>query len=249
MEHIEERAEATILRVGTSGVNALDLELLTTLRAGCARAAERGLPVVLTGNGTVFSAGVDLKRVSEGGAQYSAEFLPALRRTFGQLLGLQVPVVAAVEGHAIAGGLLLALCCDRRLGAEGPHRLGAPELGVGVPYPVLAFELLRHAVAPCHLDALTFGAALVEPARALEIGLLDELHPAEGLLERALEAAGRLGALPRPTFQLHKRLLRAPLYAKVAAEADLDAEITAAWAGEEVLGAIGDYVERTFKKS
>ncbi len=248
MEHIEERSEATILRVGTTGVNALDLELLTALRHGCARAAERGLPVVLTGNGKVFSAGVDLKRLSEGGARYSAEFLPALRRTFGQLLGLELPVIAAVEGHAIAGGLLLALCCDRRLGAEGSHRLGAPELGVGVPYPALAFELLRDAVAAQHLDALTWGAAVVEPARALEIGLLDELHPSEGLLDRALEAAVRLGALPAPTFRLHKRLVRAPLYARIAATVELDAEITSAWAGPEVLGAVEKYVERTFKK-
>lgn len=247
MEAIEERQDLTLLRVGTAGVNALDLEHLAGLREGCARAAERGLPVVLTGNGQVFSAGVDLKRLSEGGPKYAAEFLPALRRTFGLLLGLEVPVVAAIEGHAIAGGLLLALACDRRLGATGGYRLGAPELGVGVPYPVLAYELLRDAVPANHLDALSWGAALVEPERGLEIGLVDELHAPGDLLDAAAKAALRLGALPGPTFRLHKRLARAPLFARVAASTALDQEITEAWCGPEVLGAVASYVERTLK--
>src|SRR6185295_5969986 len=119
--------------------SALDLELLVALESalrGEEQSKERAL--VLTGTGAIFCAGVDLKRIAQGKRQYIEAFLPALERAFERLFFLEKPVVAAINGHAIAGGAVLALACDHRILARGKGMVGTPELKVGVPFPFLA---------------------------------------------------------------------------------------------------------------
>ena len=108
-------------------------------------AAPETKAVVLTGQGEMFSAGVDLLRLSEGGADYVRRFLPALHRLYDTVFFFPKPVVAAVNGHAIAGGCVLQCCADRRIAAAGGGRIGVTELLVGVPFPPLAFEVMRFA--------------------------------------------------------------------------------------------------------
>ena len=96
--------------------------------------------VVLTGQGKIFSAGVDLKRLSEGGADYIRKFLPVLHKLYDTVFYHPKPVVAAINGHAIAGGCVLACCADRRIMAREGGRIGVTESLVGVPFPALAFD-------------------------------------------------------------------------------------------------------------
>ena len=110
----------------------------------------------------MFSAGVDLFRVIDGGAAYPDRFLPAMRRFFQTLLTFPKPVVAAVNGHAIAGGCIIAAACDYRIMATGNGRIGVPELSVGVPFPTLPFVIVGARVAPSAFRQLVFGARLVE---------------------------------------------------------------------------------------
>ena len=140
-----------VLTLTHGKANALDIEFCETLagrfielRGSDAKA------VVVTGQGKIFSAGVDLIRLSEGGADYIRRFLPALHKLYDAVFYHPKPVVAAINGHAVAGGCVLACCADRRIMARESGRIGVTELLVGVPFPALAFEIVRFAVPPRH---------------------------------------------------------------------------------------------------
>ena len=150
MIHSSDRDGARWLRMESGKVQALDLELVMDLRAaiGAAR-ADDAPPVVLTGTGTSFSAGVDLFRVVREGEPYVSRFLPALADLLLDLFTYPGPLVTAINGHAVAGGALIAWCGDLRVMADGKGRIGVPELRVGVPFPAVAIEILRLAAAAC----------------------------------------------------------------------------------------------------
>jgi hypothetical protein len=134
--------EIALLRLCHGKASALDLELCEALERAAAEAEDSGArAIVLTGRGPIFSAGVDLKRLVAGGPDYVAEFLPALDAALLALFRCEKPCVAAINGHAIAGGALLAGACDLRLLARGPAGIAVPELKVGVPFPQVAVEI------------------------------------------------------------------------------------------------------------
>ena len=243
----EDRVDVAVLRLEHGKVQALDLELLEALADALERLArEAPQSAVLTGTGSSFSAGVDLYRVVEGGAEYVRPFLFALERALRALYTFPRPIVAAVNGHAIAGGLVLACACDRRLLARGNARLGVPEVAVGVAFPALALEIVR-GVLPVHaMGDLLLRGHRVDGARALELGLVDELVDAERLLDRALAAARELGALDRRAFELTKAGWRAPMLAYLdRSGAAHDAAVLEQWCDPITAEAIRSYLERT----
>ncbi len=149
MIELSRRGGIAIVRMNHGKANALDIELCDALAAqfeACRDTETKA--VVLTGQGAMFSAGVDLLRLSDGGAPYVRRFLPALHRLYHTVFFFPKPVVAAVNGHAIAGGCVLQSCADRRIAASGASRIGVTELLVGVPFPALAFEVMRFATPP-----------------------------------------------------------------------------------------------------
>src|SRR3984957_16035225 len=125
MLETEDRSGVTVLRLKHGKVNALDTELLRAITAAIG-GLDPAAAVVLTGHGAAFSAGVDLKRIVDGGHPYVREFLPALTGPVLAVFNPPGPVVPAINGHAIAGGCVLAAACDVRLMAGG--RIGLSEL-------------------------------------------------------------------------------------------------------------------------
>jgi len=250
MYELEQRDGIAELRLCHGKANALDIELSRALASVLETLiAERPRAVVVTGSGNIFSAGVDLFRTLEGGKPYVAEFLPALESLFMAFLRFPLPVVAAVNGHAIAGGCVLACACDQRVMAEGEGKIGVPELHVGVPFPTLALELLRACVEPARLREIAFTGRSLSPADALEAGLVEAVVPAGELLARAHERAARLAAIPPRTFALAKRQLAAPALAHHERNAPRDeSEIRAIWQDEETLDNIRRYLDRTLRK-
>lgn len=245
------RRESTlVLRMAHGKANALDTPFLTALRLGLeSAAASDATAIVLTGTDRIFSAGVDLKRLVEGGRDYLEAFLPELSTCFRALFECPKPVIAAINGHAIAGGCILACACDRRLMAQGPGRIGVPELRVFVPFPMVPLEIVRFALAPNRAQEVLLLGRNYLPDAALEIGLVDEVIDPPRLMERALEAARDLASIPAETFARAKRDYRRPtleIWERHAAAHDR--ETLEAWNSERARGAVRDYVERTLSR-
>ena len=238
-----------ILTIGHGKANALDVELCDALaqyfeefRSSEARA------VVVTGQGRMFSAGVDLLQVSSGGPDYVRRFLPALHRLYDAVFFHPKPVVAAINGHAIAGGCVLACCADRRIMARGGGRIGVTELLVGVPFPALAFEAVRFAVPRRYLSEFMFGGATYDVDAALQRGWVDEIVEADALMERAVLAAQELARLSPAAFAQTKRQLRQDVADRIERSgAATDKIVTEIWT--QALDHIRDYVARTLKKA
>jgi enoyl-CoA hydratase len=231
--------------------NALDTEFCNALAAkfdelkGASADA-----VVVTGQGKIFSAGVDLLRATNAGPDYFREFLPALRRLYEAAFFHPKPVVAAVNGHAIAGGCILAACADRRLVARGETRMGVTELLVGVPFPPLAFEIMRFVAAHKFFPEVIYSAATYPPEEAVKRGLADEIAPPEKLLELAVEQAERLAAIRPSAFAQTKRQMRQPVADAFARHGEhTEAAVADIWLGAETIASMRDYVSRTFKKN
>lgn len=250
MIDVSHRGDVAILTMAHGKANAFDLEFsdaLTNAFDECARSPAKA--IVITARGSIFSAGVDLLRVVSGGASYLDVFLPALSRTFEAIFTVPKPVVAAINGHAFAGGCILACATDRRLMARGTGRIGVPELLVGVPFPTVPLEIMRHAVGPKHLSTLVYGGDTLLPEAAVERGLVDGVVDADRLLDDAISHAERLAALPSAAFAMTKNHLREPAMARMReGKTRIDPAVYEIWSAPETLQAIRSYVERTFKK-
>jgi enoyl-CoA hydratase len=242
---IEERGEVALVRIDRPPANAMDLELLEEGARALEelRASDPGA-VVITGRNGYFSAGVDLKVAPTLDAEGQRAMVDGINRLFGGWYGFPRPLVCAVNGHAIAGGLILALCGDHRVGATH-GKLGVTELRAGIPYPAAAMLVVKAELSPPVARRLVLGAGLVEPEEGLALGLVDELQPDERLLDRALEVAGELAALPRAAYVQVKRQLRGDTLARVervlAGEAD---PVAASWLGDETAGAAAGLLDR-----
>ncbi len=251
MIDLQSTENLAVVTVRHGKANALDIELcerlakcFDELRTSQARA------VVLTGEGRIFSAGVDLLRISAGGADYVRKFLPALHRLYDAVFFHPKPVLAAINGHAIAGGCVLACCADRRIMARGSGRIGVTELLVGVPFPALAFEIVRFAAPSRYLGEFAFGGATYESDAALQRGWVDEVVEPDRLMERAVAAARELARLSPAAFAQTKKQFRQPVSERIAqSRAATDSVVTDIWTAPETLGDVRDYVARTLKKA
>lgn len=239
----------TVVQFDHGAVSALDLEFLLALRAELAELADSGTALVLTGTGSAFSAGVDLFRILDGGADYVAQFIPALSGAFDDLFAYRRPVVAAVNGHAIAGGCVIAACADYRYMADGRGRIGVPELLVGVAFPSIALAAVRYATGDVGVDDLVYSGAVHPPAEAQRRRLVHEVVPEGELLDRAVAKAEQLAAIPPATFVHTKRSLRDRYWTEVETTGrQRDAEMLDVWKTPETMAAVGAYMQKTVGK-
>ena len=243
------RGSVAVLQMTHGKANAMDIEFCRELTAqvhACAQSTAGAL--VITGQGRMFSAGVDLPRLVAGGAAYAREFVPAMNQAFETLFAFTKPLVAAVNGHAIAGGCVLACCADYRIMAREPGRIGVPELLVGVPFPVVPLEIVRFATPPQHVQALIYRGLTLAADEALRYGLIDAVADPDRVLDEAVAVAEGLAAVPFESFHLTKRLLRERVIRQMREGGVIDAVVQDAWAGNVVQSAVRDYVARTLKR-
>ncbi len=173
--------------------------------------------VILTGQGKSFCAGVDLKTVPSFGPTDQRRMVDALNRAFHAVYSCPVPVVGAINGHAIAGGLVLALCCDWRIAANTPFLTGLTEVRVGVPYPIGAMEVVRQELRPEIARRMILSGRNMTASAAFEAGLFDEIVAPDALPGRALAAANDFSSLPEAAFAASKRQLRARAWEAIEA--------------------------------
>jgi enoyl-CoA hydratase len=245
MINTENYGPVTLLRLTHGRANALDPELCHALAGALADANAGGQAVVLTGQAGIFSAGVDLKRLLAEDPSWLDGFLAALQAAFEAAFAFERPLVAAINGHAIAGGCVLAALCDQRLMASGKGRIGIPELLVGVPFPALALEAVRGVVSPHAAARLALRGEVLLAEDALRIGLIDEVVAPDELESRAVALATQLAQIPPASFALTKRQLRAPTRSLIDQLEAHDREVAAAWRRPEIRSAIEAWVART----
>lgn len=202
-------------------------DLITALDA--ARADDAVRAVVLTGAGRFFSGGRDLGAAppDRGGVLRLNQLY---RDAHDKLFSLPKPTVAMMNGHAVAGGLILVLACDYRLGVEGDYKVGVNEVSIGASYPTVAFEIARTRLTHQRACELMLGAALYPASQALRLGIVDELFPPDAFAATVLRRAARLGSYPREVYAHTKATLIADAVARIRAESEAEAEkISALW--------------------
>jgi enoyl-CoA hydratase len=242
---LEERGDVALVTIDRSPANAMNHELLEAGHAVLGELASRDPgAVVLAGRQGVFSAGVDLKLAPTLDAAGQRAMVEGINRLFAGWYAFPRPVVAAVTGHAIAGGLILALCGDWRVAAtEG--RYGLTELRAGIPYPAVAMLGVRAELEPPVARRLVLRADLLDPPAALAAGLFDELAAPEAVVPRALEVARELAAFPRAAYATIKRQLRGPtIDAMQQVLDDGDPLAGAGWLDEDTTGAAASTLRR-----
>ncbi|HSP17763.1 MAG TPA: enoyl-CoA hydratase/isomerase family protein [Thermoanaerobaculia bacterium] len=230
------------LRLAHGKASAMDLELCESLRTEVQSVAGRDdvRAIILTGTGSIFSAGVDLPRLVAAGGDYIPRFLRALDDLIRALFGVPKPLIAAVNGHAIAGGAIMAFAADYRLMSSG--RIGVPELLVGVPFPPLPLALVRFAVPPQHVQSMVYLGKTIEAPVAREMGIIDEAVEPDQLMPRANAIATQLGAIPREAFAMVKRQIREPFLHPT------EVDVIPFWSQPETHQRIRQYLERTIGK-
>jgi enoyl-CoA hydratase/carnithine racemase len=213
------------LRLNRPPVNALTSELLSDLRKAIGQAGQEGArAVILSGLPGRFSAGLDVPLLLTLNEQSISKLWRDLYATLEDIARSTIPVVAAITGHAPAGGTVLALFCDRRVMAQGEYKLGLNEVQVGIPLPPVIIGGLRRLVGPRRAEYLGVSGALVSPDEALAAGLVDEVVPADDVVPRALAWCGKMLALPNEAMTLTRREARSDLHELF--DSGMDAELT-----------------------
>ncbi|HVP59744.1 MAG TPA: enoyl-CoA hydratase/isomerase family protein [Myxococcaceae bacterium] len=209
---IETTGDVAVLPMRAGKANAIGAAFLDRLSAQLdAVESSRARALVLTGEGRAFSAGLDLPELSALDPSGLERFIRRFSEVMLRVFALPVPVVAAINGHAIAGGCVLAMQADVRLAAAGDYRLGLNEVQIGLGLPAVVLETLRCQVSPQALGPVALEGRLLVPEEAQALGLVEAVVPPEQLLEQARSRAAALGALPRPAFQEIKQSLRGPV--------------------------------------
>jgi Delta3-Delta2-enoyl-CoA isomerase len=208
-------AEVTIER---GKVNALNEELVDEL-AQCFQRLARDpdvRSVVLTATGKFFSFGFDIPSFLEHSREAFLAYLRRFAALYRDLFAYPRPVVAALNGHAVAGGCMLALACDARLIAAGKAKIGLNEIAFGSSLFAGSVEMLRYCVGDRNAERLAFSGAMYGPDEALALGLVDRVVPQGGLLVAARELARTHGANDPEAFRSVKTLLRGPTLDEIA---------------------------------
>lgn len=235
MIEIEDRAGIALVRIDRPPANAMDQELLDAGAAVARQLRTEGpSAVVVTGREGFFSAGVDLKVAPTLDEDAQRRMVAGINDFFEAWYSLPLPVVAAVNGHAIAGGLILALCADYRVAGER-GKFGLTELRAGIPYPAVAIAVVRAELGPRAARRLVMEAELGDAAAMHELGAFDEI--ASDPLSRALEVAARLAALPGSAYGTVKAQLRADVIERARAGPD---PVAGGWFADEARRAAAD---------
>lgn len=200
----------TLVTLDDGKANTLGGDMISALSETAEKLARGRGPVILTGAGRFFSAGLDLGGVVALDRDALATFLDRFEKMAVSWFSLARPVIAAVNGHAIAGGAILALVCDFRVAAQGEWKIGLTEVPLGIPFPASALELSRLNVNPSHAARVFLAGELFTPADAVAAGLLDRVVPADQLIPTATAFASQLAKSPGIAFSQTKSALREP---------------------------------------
>ena len=217
------------IRIEGPGKNSLSTPLMQRMLAEVREAKDE--PLFLTGEGDAFSAGLNLKEIAELDVAGMTKFLGTLEDLVKALFEHPAPTVAWVNGHAIAGGCVMTLCCDLRfMTARSGPRIGLNEVALGLRFPPLTFEMTRRRVNAQLLERVVLDAALYDAPTAQRLGLIDEI----GEEAEARAMLERLAGHPRDIYAEAKRAMRGTLEIPEAARKKFIDETIPSWVAPEL---------------
>ncbi len=220
---IETLSDLVVFRIAAGKANAMGRPFLDGLNGLLDELRDRhpaARAVVVTGYERYFSAGLDLPTLIGLDRGEMERLIAYFSSTMLRLFRLPLPVVAAVNGHAIAGGCVLALQADRRVMAIGDGRIGLSEVRLGIGLPSLVVETLRSQVPPASMAKIALEGRLFSAQEARDVGLVDEVVSDDTLWKAALANARELAALPREAFSQIKGALRRPFVDEIVRSGD-----------------------------
>jgi enoyl-CoA hydratase len=218
MMQLERQGEVAVLRMQAGKGNAMSTAMMRALEAAVAEVdASDARALVITGDGPFFSAGLALTELVQLDRDGLRAFIDLFGSAMRRVLTASLPTVAAINGHAIAGGCVLALQCDVRIAAAGPSKIGLNEVQIGIGLPAAVVEPLRLRVPATSLVPIALDGALFDPARAKDLALVDEVVAPGELMARAIGRAAELARAPRTAYAQVKQSLLRPALAAIDA--------------------------------
>lgn len=208
MIRIEHHGEVAIVKLDRDVTNTIDLQLVEELSETLQGVThDPGVHSLVLGssNERFFSIGFDIPQLFGLARQDFKFFYQTFNRVCMDLYTLPKPTIAAITGHAIAGGCILALCCDYRFIAQGRKLMGLNEIRLGVPVPYLADCVLRHIVGVRYARDIMDIGEFYQPEESLQMGIVDQVLPLEQVLPKSIEKARLLGGSPQEAFAMIKR--------------------------------------------
>ena len=243
----EERGGVAVVTLDRPPANAFTPELVELLRAALRQRSGSGAVVLASANPGLFSAGWDLPRISALDRAGMRDYLESYCDLVREIFTFPGPVIAALPGHAIAGGLIVATAADERFAADGAGRFGLSEIALGVPLPACCLELFAYVLGARRMERLTASAEIMPAGQALGIGLLDRVVPAGDVLDAAVERAGQLARGSAAAYAEVKRRARADAVARFDA-ARKDDPFLEFWFSPDARRRIAALIERLTKK-
>jgi enoyl-CoA hydratase len=225
--HYSLEGTTAIVQMDDGKANALSISMIDELLQALTRAEGEAKALVLSGRAERFCAGFDLK-VMMSSPEAAASLLGRGADLLMRLYGSPLPIVVACTGHALAGGALVLLTADVRIGAAGAYRIGLNEVSIGMPLPILGMELARDRLTTTELARATLRAQIYAPDEAVRAGYLDEVVAAADVVARAKDEAAKLGAFSRIAYHATKTRLREKTIAHIVATIDADMKAIAA---------------------
>jgi enoyl-CoA hydratase/carnithine racemase len=234
------------LRLDRPPANAFNPALVAELTEAVRSAPGGGAhALVISGAPGMFTGGLDVPELLGLGRDEIRSFWQGFYLLLRTVAASDVPVAAAITGHSPAAGAVLSVFCDHRVMADGPFKIGMNEVRVGLSVPPALQYGMKRLTGPRVGDALLIAGALVTPAEALRVGLVDEVVPPAEVVPRAIAWAERLVALPQAAMRDTRRIARADLVAQFD---ELDAasydRVTDRWFGEESQATMRELVAR-----
>lgn len=220
MIQTERKESIVIIRLDRSVTNAIGVDLVAALSGALHAAADDptvSAVVLSTASEKFFSIGLDIPSLYPLSRADFGQFMHAFNGLCLSLITLPKPTVAAVRGHAVAGGCVLAMCCDYRVIGAGKKLMGLNEAKLGVPVPWPAFQALVHLVGSGIARRVVDSVSFYGPEELLRFGLVDRIADSEDAETSALEQAAQLAEIPVQTYRAIKADRLGPMIGEVRA--------------------------------
>jgi len=234
-----------LIQMSDQGPNALDFDFLNRLNREF-EPDDSFDGVILTGNGRFFSAGLNIIKLAKANKKEIKNVITLLNITLRKVIIFPGPVFAVVNGFAIAGGCLLALSCDYRIGIPGNYKLGINELALGVDLPPAAIVAIRKTVPTHHRFDVSALGKFYNPEEATSVGLLNEIVNSEEAIPKALEKTKSLINSLYP-FQRLKQQMMESEWGKIKNEDNFAEKFAEQWFTPETQAKLDEAVRKLKK--